>query len=85
MRTNTHPRGPTVVWFCLAMISSALLVSSSPMLQRTTAAVAEDTGEGGVSVHYKNGKTPEWMVELQSKSARQVPELIIQPATSYWI
>lgn len=85
MKANTRKRGSTVVSFCLAMAISALLVSSSPMLQHMASAIAEDTGEGGLSVHHKNGKTPDWMIELQSKNARQVPEFVIEPANSYWI
>lgn len=84
MQAKTHPARPTVAWFCFALISFGLLATSSPILQQTSAAVAEETGEGGFSVHYKNGKTPEWMAEPQ-ESARQVPDLVIEPVNSYWI
>ena len=39
----------------------------------------------GASVHAKNGDTPEWIIDLQTRNAGQVPVAIDPEEPSFWI
>ena len=39
----------------------------------------------GASVHAKNSETPGWMLELETRNARQLPVTIGNDEPSYWI
>lgn len=39
----------------------------------------------GASVHSKNGDTPSWILELQTRNARQAPVTVQNGEPSYWI
>lgn len=42
-------------------------------------------GASGASVHAKNAATPDWMLELQARNARQQPVVLENGEPSYWI
>jgi hypothetical protein len=39
----------------------------------------------GASVHAKNGDTPDWIVDLQTRNAGQVPVPVDPEEPSFWI
>ncbi len=86
MKIKTRKARSAAVGFCLgAVIATAGLVSLPDLPRLAPWAAAEMAGNGGQSVHFKNARTPEWMLEGGSQSAGQMPNLLIKPADSYWI
>jgi hypothetical protein len=41
--------------------------------------------DAGSSVHAKNSDTPEWIIDLQTRKARQSPVTVENGEPSYWI
>ena len=41
--------------------------------------------DAGASVHAKNSETPGWIIELQTRNARQSPVTVENGEPSYWI
>jgi hypothetical protein len=41
--------------------------------------------DAGASVHAKNSDTPDWIIELQARNARQSPVTVENGEPSYWI
>jgi hypothetical protein len=41
--------------------------------------------DAGASVHAKNSDTPEWIINLQTRKARQTPVTVENGEPSYWI
>lgn len=41
--------------------------------------------EAGASVHAKNSDTPDWIINLQTRNARQLPVTVENGEPSYWI
>lgn len=39
----------------------------------------------GASVHAKNSDTPGWMLELETRNARQLPVTVQKDKPSFWI
>lgn len=39
----------------------------------------------GASVHAKNGDTPEWIIDLQTRNAGQAPDVSDPEEPSFWI
>ena len=37
------------------------------------------------SVHAKNGATPDWIIDLQTRDARQPPATVLNDEPSFWI
>lgn len=70
---------------CLAgaLITCAALSASYAL---SVAPAVEQAGIGpGVSVHAKNGDTPEWIIDLQTRNAGQSPVVIDPEEPSFWI
>lgn len=41
--------------------------------------------DAGASVHVKNSDTPDWIINLQTRKARQSPVTVENGEPSYWI
>lgn len=77
-----------VLWGLSLGIVAAVLVfyavpAASPLQPMTSADVAGATGSG--SVHAKNQPTPDWILELQTRNARQLPVPATSDEPSFWI
>ena len=45
----------------------------------------QPAAEAGASVHVKNSDTPDWIINLQTRNARQLPVTVENGEPSYWI
>lgn len=73
-RRSTHIAGALFVG--LLALSLAFAVPAIAPLQHA---------EVGASVHAKNGATPDWILELQTRNARQSPVTVQNEEPSFWI
>lgn len=70
---------------CLAgaLITGAALAAGYAL---SVAPAEQQSGIGpGASVHAKNGDTPEWIIDLQTRNAGQAPVVIDPEEPSFWI
>ena len=67
-------------------LAAALLALSTAVFLLPIGGPTHDAGpERGISVHAKNSATPDWMLELQSRNARQAPVTVQNGEPSFWI
>ena len=67
-------------------VTGAVLVGFVALSAFLVAAVAPNQFQGTASsVHAKNGATPSWILELQTRNARQMPVTVRNGEPSYWI
>jgi len=59
----------------LALTAAYALLIAIPLQQ----------ADAGASVHAKNSDTPEWIIELQTRNARQSPVIVDSGEPGYWI
>lgn len=59
----------------LALMAAYALPTVAPLQQ----------ADGGGSVHAKNSDTPDWIINLQTRNARQSPVTVENRQPSYWI
>ena len=59
----------------LVLVAAYALPVAAPLQQ----------AEAGASVHAKNSDTPDWIIELQTRNARQTPVTVENGEPSYWI
>ena len=60
------------------------LVALSLILVVPAVSPNQPTG-AGASVHAKNGATPDWILELQTRNAGQLPATVHNDEPSFWI
>ena len=60
------------------------MVALSLMFVLPVAPQVQHTG-AGASVHAKNGATPDWILDLQTRNAGQLPTIVEYDEPSFWI
>jgi hypothetical protein len=60
------------------------MVALSLMFVLPVAPQVQQTG-AGASVHAKNGATPDWILDLQTRNAGQLPTTVENDEPSFWI
>jgi hypothetical protein len=67
-----------------AVLTGLLALSAAYGLSAVSLFQHADYGPG-VSTHAKNGATPDWIVELQTRNAGQLPVTVQNDEPSFWI
>jgi hypothetical protein len=74
-----------LVFGAMAVGLASYAVSAVSPLQQLASAAVEGGNTAGHSVHAKNKETPAWILELQTRNARQLPVPIHSGEPSFWI
>jgi hypothetical protein len=70
---------------CVAAALATGMVALSLMFVLPVAPQVQHTTGAGASVHAKNGATPDWILDLQTRNAGQPPVTVQNDEPSFWI
>jgi hypothetical protein len=68
----------------VAAVLATGVVALSLMIVLPVVPQVQHTG-AGASVHAKNGATPDWILDLQTRNAGQLPATVQNDEPSFWI